>query len=115
MAPSSPRHLTLEIRGPLVRGDLPGLFERTCAALEGSDRAVLRCEVGAVQADAVAVDALARLALAARRRGARVLLGGASAELRDLVGWMGLAEVLEARSSPYGLHARQSTTGATTP
>ena len=96
MAPSSRRRVRLEIRGPLVQADLPGLFERTCALLEVTRPAVLWCEVGDVQADAVAVDALARLALAARRHGAKVLLGGASEELRDLVGLMGLAEVLEA-------------------
>jgi ABC-type transporter Mla MlaB component len=95
MAPSSPTQVTLEVRGPLGRTDLPGLFARTCAVLEDSRPALLRCEVGAVQADAVAVDALARLALVARRGGARVLLGGASEELRDLVELMGLAEVLE--------------------
>ena len=40
------------------------------------------------------VDALARLQLAARRRGCQVRLRGASDELRGLVGFMGLGAVL---------------------
>jgi ABC-type transporter Mla MlaB component len=98
MAAPRPQHVTLAIRGPLERADLPGLFDRTCALLEGIDPDVLHCEVAAVAADAVAVDALARLALAARRHGAEVLLSGASAELRELVTMMGLADVLGERA-----------------
>ena len=87
--------VTLAIRGPLERGDLPGLFDRTCALLSGIAPELLCCEVESLDADAVAVDALARLALAARRHGARVRLCGASSELRELVALMGLSEVLE--------------------
>jgi ABC-type transporter Mla MlaB component len=86
--------LTLTIRGPLERADLPGLFLRTCALLEGAQRGLVRCEVTGVAADAVAVDALSRLALAARRAGCEVRLGGASPELQALVAFLGLAEVL---------------------
>ena len=42
----------------------------------------------------VTVDALARLQLAARRHGCRVRLLNASAGLRELVAFMGLADVL---------------------
>jgi ABC-type transporter Mla MlaB component len=94
--PLSPRtSVTLKISGPLQRADLPGLFARTCALLESTGPELLRCEVIDVEADAVAVDALARLALAARRHGARVLVGEASRELRELIALMGLGEVLE--------------------
>jgi ABC-type transporter Mla MlaB component len=91
-----PRTVTLTIDGPLRRADLPGLFQRTCALLDGGGVAVelLRCEVAEVSADAVAVDALARLALAARRRGCRVQLAGASEELSMLIEFAGLAGVL---------------------
>jgi ABC-type transporter Mla MlaB component len=91
-----PRIATLTIRGPLARADLPGLFARTCALLDGGGDAVevLRCELAGVSADAVAVDALARLALAARRRGCRIRLAGCSRELRELIELVGLAEVL---------------------
>jgi len=91
---SSPATVTLAIRGPLERGDLPGLFDRTCALLSGTGPGLLCCEVTELAADAVAVDALARLALAARRHGTRVCLRGASEELRELMELMGLSEVL---------------------
>jgi ABC-type transporter Mla MlaB component len=54
----------------------------------------LRCDVTGVAADVIAVDVLARLALALRRRGERLELFGASDELRALVTFMGLAEAL---------------------
>jgi ABC-type transporter Mla MlaB component len=97
---AAPRQQTaiLTITGPLARADLPGLLERTCALLDGGRTAVLRCELAAVSPDVVAVEALARLALAARRRGCQVRLCGASQELLELVAFMGLAEVL--RSAP---------------
>ena len=43
-----------------------------------------------VDADAVTVDALARLQLAARRHGCQVRLRNASSELLELVAFMGL-------------------------
>jgi hypothetical protein len=50
--------------------------------------------VGGVDPDAVTVEALARLQLAARRHGCRVRLRNASPGLRDLVAFMGLRDVL---------------------
>ncbi len=52
------------------------------------------CDVCDVDTDAVAIDALARLQLAARGHGCRVRLRLASDELRDLVAFMGLEHVL---------------------
>jgi ABC-type transporter Mla MlaB component len=52
------------------------------------------CDVHGVKADAVTVDALARLQLAIRRQQCQVRLRGASPELRELVVFMGLADVL---------------------
>jgi hypothetical protein len=52
------------------------------------------CDVEGVKADAVTVDALARLQLVARRHQCQVRLRGASPELRALVAFMGLGEVL---------------------
>jgi ABC-type transporter Mla MlaB component len=94
MAASSPRSITLTIRPPLQCADLPGLYERTCALLVGVSADVLLCDVAGIAADAVAVDALARLALAARRRGCDVRLRGASPELLALVDFIGVADVL---------------------
>ena len=52
------------------------------------------CDVTGVEPDAVTVDALARLQLAAGRLGCTVRLRNASAELRELVALMGLRDVL---------------------
>ena len=94
MAASAPETLAFAIRGPIGRDDLPGLCARVCALLDTSRAAVVFCDVSGVEPDAVAVDALARLQLAARRRGCRVRLRGGSSELRELVAFMGLRDVL---------------------
>jgi ABC-type transporter Mla MlaB component len=84
------------MRGPITRGDLPGLCERVCAVLGRSD-AVVACDVAGVNPDAVAVDALARLQLAARRRGCEIHLRNAPDGLLELVELMGMTHVLAAR------------------
>jgi ABC-type transporter Mla MlaB component len=88
------RRLELAIRGPLARADLPGLSRRLDALLDGATAATVVCDVGGVAADAVLVDALARLHLAARQRGCAMRVDNASAQLRELVAFCGLAEVL---------------------
>jgi ABC-type transporter Mla MlaB component len=82
------------IRGPIARTDLPGLCERVCALLEDSHAGVALCDVHGVEPDAVTVDALCRLQVAARRHGCRVRLRHASGDLLELVAFMGLTEVL---------------------
>ena len=52
------------------------------------------CDVTGVEVDAVCVDALARLALAAQRRGCLIRLQGVSPDLEALVALMGLEQVL---------------------
>ena len=94
MAASGPHTVAFAITGPIARDDLPGLCGRVCALLTESSAGVVLCDVCGVEADAVAVDALARLQLAARRHGCRVRLRHASAELRELVAFMGLEDVL---------------------
>lgn len=86
--------ISLVIWGPIARPDLPGLRDRVCGLLEGSGAVIAVCDVGGVDPDAVTVDALARLQLAARRHGCQVRLRGASSDLRDLVAFMGLEDVL---------------------
>jgi anti-anti-sigma regulatory factor len=54
----------------------------------------LVCDVRALASDALAIDALARLQLAARRVGLEIRVCNASAELRGLVELVGLTEVL---------------------
>jgi len=86
--------LTFVINGPIARADLPGLYRRVCAMLERGDALVAFSVVQRVNADAVTVDALARLQLVARRQGCQVRLRGASDDLRELLGFMGLDAVL---------------------
>ncbi len=85
--------LLLQVRGPLRRSDLPELYARACARLAEGRHLVVELEVSGVTADAVALDALARLALVARRHGCRVRLRGADADLWGLIDLSGLREV----------------------
>lgn len=86
--------ITILISGPIAPTDLPGLYKRVCGLLDDCDAALAICDVDGVNADAVTVDALARLQLAARRHQCQVRLRGASNELRELVALMGLRDVL---------------------
>ena len=81
------------LAGPLSRADLPGVCDRVSAVVEGTGVRVVVCDVSRATADAVTVDALARLQLAAWRRGCRLELRGASPDLRALISFMGLEEV----------------------
>ena len=94
MTTTGPRAIAFTIHGPIARADLPGLCDRVCALLQEGRPDVAYCEVEGVEPDAVTVDALARLQLAARRQACRVRLRGASDDLRALVDFMGLADVL---------------------
>jgi ABC-type transporter Mla MlaB component len=85
--------VSFAIRGPIGRDDLPGLCHRVRGLLPGTG-GVVRCDVSSVDPDAVTVDALARLQLAARRCGCEVRLCGASDPLLELVDLMGLSHVL---------------------
>lgn len=75
------------------------------------ERFPLRCDVGGMSvADLDTVDALARLALAAQRRGWRLVLRNVPTDLRDLLVLAGLLGpggplVVEARRQPeHGEH-----------
>jgi ABC-type transporter Mla MlaB component len=94
MVQPNSRTIAFAIEGPIERSDLPGLCDRVCGLLEGSRAGTALCDVQGVEPDAVTVDALARLQLAARRHGCRVRLRNASDELRELVAFMGLDDVL---------------------
>ena len=94
MGSTAPLTVAFAIRGPIDHEDLPGLCARICTLLGESRAAVALCEVRGVEPDAVAVDALARLQLAARRYHCQVRLRHASDDLLELVAFMGLSEVL---------------------
>jgi len=94
MTPPERSTIAFAISGPIERSDLPGLLEHVCSLLEGSDAKVALCDLSDADADAVTVDALARLQLAAKRNDCQVRLQHASPELRTLVTLMGLQDVL---------------------
>jgi ABC-type transporter Mla MlaB component len=94
MVTPAPSTVAFAIASPIARSDLPGLFGRVCALLTGSGASIALCDVRGAGADAVVVDALAQLQLAAQRNGCQVRLLNASRELRALVAFMGLRDVL---------------------
>ena len=94
MGVSAPHTLSFSVHGPISRDDLPGLSDRVCTLLEGSGAGIAYCDVRDVEPDAVVVDALCRLQLAARRHGCQVRLRNASEELLALVDFIGLCDVL---------------------
>jgi ABC-type transporter Mla MlaB component len=86
--------IVFEIEGPIARTDLPGLCDRVCGLFERSEADIAYCRVSGVEPDAVVVDALARLQLAAQRHRCQVRLRDASPELLELVAFMGLSDAL---------------------
>ena len=93
--PHEPRTIVLVISGSISRGDLPGLSRRASSLLEDNDVDLIVCDVGTlVEPDAITVDALARLQLAAVRSGRRVRVRHASGELQKLLALMGLGDVV---------------------
>ena len=91
---SQPRALAFAIEGPISPADLPGLCERVSTLLEKGAVDVAICDVSRIGVDAVTIDVLARLQLAAHRHGCRIRLCNASSELLELVDFMGLTNVL---------------------
>jgi ABC-type transporter Mla MlaB component len=106
MAAPGPNTITFVLGGPVGRADLPAACERLRLLLIDSEADVVLCDVGAdVQPDAVAVDALARLQLTARRLGCCVHLCRAPKELEGLLAFTGLLDVVsqrELRLEPRG-------------
>jgi ABC-type transporter Mla MlaB component len=86
--------IAFALAGPLSRDDLPSLCDRLSVLLERTGARLADCDVSRADPDAVTVDALARLQLAARRRGSRLRLRHASSELLALIAFMGLEAVL---------------------
>ncbi len=98
----------VEIGGLIAPADIPGLCARGRAALRGRGARLLVCDVAAVcRPDAATIDALARLALTARRADAAFALQRPSPALRELIVLLGLCDVL-GLSPPSGLqHGRE--------
>jgi ABC-type transporter Mla MlaB component len=84
----------LVVAGALSGTEAARQCRRLVRLLDGHPGVVV-CDVGAIgRADAAAVDGLARMQLAARRRGHNILLRGPSDELRRLIALFGLDEAL---------------------
>ena len=75
--------------------DVPDLLARMGPGMVRGDATIILCDLARLaDADMTTVDALARLALRARRLGCAVSLRDPSTELLELVGLAGLGEVL---------------------
>jgi hypothetical protein len=82
----------------LLSSDASSDVDGTCTALNACLRVapsrLVVCDCAAVSADLVAIEMLARLLLAARRRGSTIRLARASDALMSLVTTVGLDSVL---------------------
>ena len=86
--------ISLVVRGPIARPDLPGLCDRLRDRIAQQNATHVVCDVSGVAADAIAVDALARLRLAACGCRCSLSVEGWSEELQDLIAFVGLRDVL---------------------
>jgi ABC-type transporter Mla MlaB component len=82
--------ISFVVRGPIARSDLPGLCDRLRDLIAAHGATCAVCDVGSLDPDAVAVDALARLHLEAQQHGCALRLDGCSDELSDLMAFLGL-------------------------
>src|SRR5688500_4644789 len=99
--------LVVEIAGPIDRADIPALCERLRQTLHEYPVDLVVCDVGGLRdPDCVAVDALARLQLTARRSGSRVRLRSVSTERGALLRFVGLRESLSP-SETSGVETRR--------
>jgi len=94
MPSARPTTVAFAVAGPIARADVPALCGHVAALLEATGADVALCDVAALPADAVAVDALARIQLATRRMGRRLELRGAADDLLDLLSFVGVAGAL---------------------
>jgi ABC-type transporter Mla MlaB component len=100
MPSARPTAVVFAVAGPVARADLPAICGHVAALLEATGADVALCDVGALSADAVAIDALARIQLAAQRMGRQVVLRHVTDELCALMALAGLDAVL--RIEPRG-------------
>ena len=92
---TDPSAIVVEIGGRIDRTDIAALCARVRLALDSSDAELVVCDVTALtDPDCVAVDALARVRLTAKRAGRRLRLRGVSPELRALLCFVGLSDDL---------------------
>jgi STAS domain len=93
--------LVVVVTGPIARSQLPKLCKRVRHLLERSPAELIVCDVGAMDPpDGETVEAMARLQLTALRMGRRVRFLDASGELRELLSFSGLADVVPCDEPP---------------
>jgi ABC-type transporter Mla MlaB component len=86
--------ISFVVRGPIAHSDLPGLCDRLRDQIAQQNATHVVCEVSGLAAEAIAVDALARLRLEACRCGCSVSVEGSSEDLQALIAFVGLRDVL---------------------
>ena len=92
--PTQPNTIILAV-DTLDPDEVPDLIEHLGPGIVRGDATIIVCDLARLaDADMATVDALARLALRARRIGCAVTLRDPSTELLELVGLAGLGEVL---------------------
>ncbi|MFC9007982.1 STAS domain-containing protein [Streptomyces microflavus] len=94
--------IVLVVTGHVTRDVVPALCTELETLLNGPRGAPVECDVGAVErADLALVEAVARLALVARRAGRQLRLRRVGPELQGLLDLVGLADVV-ALEGPEG-------------
>jgi ABC-type transporter Mla MlaB component len=93
MADPAARTLTFALRGALAREELPALADGIGWRLERAQPTIALVDVAGLAADAVSLEALALIALHARRAGYRIHLHGCSSGLRAMIELAGLGEL----------------------
>lgn len=88
--------------GRMARADVPRLNECLRLMVKGTDVTAVTCDARLIEASLEAVEALARLQLAAARLGCGLRLRGASDELEALIDLCGLAGLLLGGGSRRG-------------
>jgi anti-anti-sigma regulatory factor len=93
--PEPPGTRVLVVAAPLRPADVAGLCERMARLAASPGTGPIVCNVGALErADVLAVHALARLQLVARRHGTRIVLRDPAPGLRELLAFAGLDGVV---------------------
>lgn len=84
------------LRGQIERTDIEAIAACVAERIAAHDGELLLCDVSEAAPDAVTVDALARIALLARRRRCALVLRGLTPELRSLLELVALESELGA-------------------
>jgi anti-anti-sigma factor len=87
--------IVVVVEGPVARSAIPAVCDRFRELLERSSAAQVVCDVSAVrEADATAIEALARMQLTAARLGFSMRLLHPCRQLQDVLDLAGLGDVL---------------------